>query len=174
MFSYQYCEIFKTPLSVNGCFFKHSLNEVTFLQIPRRVTFLGNYFWYYPYHFLSLFVKMSFLYSIVSYVSIVTLFVKQNILILYCLKVTPRVTKTSHMWKNYLIYLVIFILSFLEVSYERICVTKGAAHATVLRNFAQFWKHSQLYYIANDFFVSSILLKNQPCCQFMFQYDIEN
>ena len=138
------------------------------------MTFLSNYFWYYPYHFLTLFVKMSFLYSNVSYVLIVTLFVKQNILILYCLKLTPRVTKTSHMWKNYLIYLLIFILYFLEVSYERNCVTKGAAHVPVLRNFAQFWKHSQLYYIANDFFVNSILLKNQPCCKFMLQYDIEN
>ena len=37
-----------------------------------------------------------------SYVLIVILFVKQNILILH--KRNPRVTKTSHMWKNLLIF----------------------------------------------------------------------
>ena len=56
-----------------------------------------------------------------SYVLVVILFVKQNILILF--KRNPRVTKTSHMWKNLLIFffyiLILDIFLFLEVLYER-------------------------------------------------------
>ena len=76
---------------------------------------------------------MSYLYSIMSYVLNVILFVKQNILILYCLKLSPCVTKTSHMWKNHLIFffciLKIDFFLVLEVLYERSCSTKGAAQA---------------------------------------------
>ena len=54
-------------------------------------------------------------------------------LILYCLKLTPCVTKTSHMWQNHLIFFFcIFKIDFflvLEVLDERSCFTKeGAAH----------------------------------------------
>ena len=42
---------------------------------------------------------MSYLYSIMWYVLSVILFVKQSMLILYCLKLTPPVTETSHMVK---------------------------------------------------------------------------
>ena len=64
-------------------------------------------------------MNMSYLCSIF----IVILFVKQNILILF--KRNPRVTKTSHMWKNLLMFF--FCILIKDIFYFWRCPTKGAA-----------------------------------------------
>ena len=71
-----------------------------------------------------------------SYVLIVTLFVKQNILILF--KRNPRVTKTSHMWKNLLIFF--FCILIIDIFYFWRCSTKGAAHGSWYIKVCIFWK----------------------------------
>ena len=90
----------------------------------------GTFLWIL--HFLfSFFITISHLCSIMRHVLIVILFIKQNMLILYCLELTLCVTKASHVLKNHLIFFFwIFIIdSFLvlEVLYERNCSTKRAA-----------------------------------------------
>ena len=63
-------------------------------------------------------MTMTYLCSIISYILILILFIEQNILILYCLKLTPYVTKTSHMSKNNLIFLILYLYNRLILVLE--------------------------------------------------------
>ena len=64
------------------------------------------------------------------YVLIVIFLVKQNILIMYCFNLILPVTKTSHMWKNHLIFLFcIFIIDVFSVL-EAFSKRKGAPQSS--------------------------------------------
>ena len=54
---------------------------------------------------LVFFITVSHLCSIMRHILIVILFIKQKLLILYCLELTLCVTKASHVLKNHLIFI---------------------------------------------------------------------
>ena len=133
MFSCKYCEFFKTPIYFEDYlrtaaseskaeFVQKVQKSATFSNIAQTRLLLCKFAEELHFWTITLWTWVIYV-PLMLYVLIVILFVKQNILILF--KRNARVTKTTHMWKNLLIFffsiLIIDIFDFWR------CSTEGAA-----------------------------------------------
>ena len=139
MFSCKYCECFKTTsilkmiceqllLKVKLILFKvcvwlkFTFWNCTFSNIAQMRLLLCKFAEELHFWAITLWTWVIYV-PLMSYVLILILFVKQNIWMLF--KRNPRVTKTSHMCKNLLIFF--FCILIIDIFHFWRCSTKGAA-----------------------------------------------